>query len=53
MPRSQKQTAHCPWRQVRAHGSRTATEYLLGPLAGDVAAVERLRRVADLAGGVR
>ncbi|MFE6977057.1 GTP cyclohydrolase I [Streptomyces sp. NPDC057682] len=40
-------------RGVRAHGSRTATKYLLGPLAGDVAAVERLRRVADLAGGVR
>ncbi|MFJ9446430.1 GTP cyclohydrolase I [Kitasatospora sp. NPDC101235] len=40
-------------RGVRAHGTRTATEYLLKPLADDPAAVERLRRVAALAGGVR
>ncbi|MFF4924197.1 GTP cyclohydrolase I [Kitasatospora sp. NPDC001261] len=40
-------------RGVRAHGSRTATEYLLKPLAADTAAVERLRRVAVLAGGAR
>ncbi|MFF2615921.1 GTP cyclohydrolase I [Kitasatospora sp. NPDC058046] len=40
-------------RGVRAHGTRTATEYLLKPLAADMAAVERLRRVAALAGGAR
>ncbi|MED7950407.1 GTP cyclohydrolase I [Streptomyces sp. BE303] len=40
-------------RGVRAHGTRTATEYLLKPLAADTAAVERLRRVAVLAGGAR
>ncbi|MFD0396491.1 GTP cyclohydrolase I [Kitasatospora sp. NPDC127121] len=40
-------------RGVRAHGSRTATEYLLAPLADDPRTVERLRRVAALAGGAR
>ncbi|WP_316527568.1 GTP cyclohydrolase I [Kitasatospora brasiliensis] len=40
-------------RGVTAHGARTATEYLSQTLAGDLVTVERLRRVAAMAGGVR
>jgi len=40
-------------RGVRAHGTRTATEYLLAPLADNPGTVERLRRVAAMTGGAR
>ncbi|MFJ1708727.1 GTP cyclohydrolase I [Kitasatospora sp. NPDC088346] len=40
-------------RGVRAHGSRTATEYLLPTLAADPALAERLHRVASMTGGAR
>ncbi|MEV7930419.1 GTP cyclohydrolase I FolE [Kitasatospora sp. NPDC088779] len=38
-------------RGVRAHGSRTATEYLLPTLADHPELVERLRRTAAMTGG--
>ncbi|MEU1284497.1 GTP cyclohydrolase I FolE [Kitasatospora sp. NPDC005856] len=40
-------------RGVRAHGARTATEYLLPALARDALLAERLRRAAEMTGAGR